>query len=94
MWTFYSRSDNLNLYTYLFFSKFPNIETVKFPTRWRNNNEKLNLITSIVNSKNIDNSYFDRGISIERAHYDLTYLFWEKLWFRKMLKEFYTLQKS
>jgi len=94
LWTFYSRSDNLNLYTYLFFSKFPNIETVKFPTRWRNNNEKLNLITSIVNSKNIDNSYFDRGISIERAHYDLTYLFWEKLWFRKMLKEFYTLQKS
>jgi len=92
--TFYSRSDNLNLYTYLFFSKFPNIETVKFPTRWRNSNEKLNLITQIVNSKNIDNSYFDRWISIERAHYDLTYLFWDKLWFRKMLKQFYTLQKS
>lgn len=88
LWTFYSRSDNLNLYTYLFFSKFPNIETVKFPTRWRNNNEKLNLITQIVNSKNIDNSYFDRWISIERAHYDLTYLFWDKLWFRKILKEF------
>jgi len=30
---FYAKSENLNLYSYLFFSKFPNIETVKFPTR-------------------------------------------------------------
>jgi len=36
LWSFYARWDNLNLYTYLFFSKFKNIETVKFPTNWKN----------------------------------------------------------
>jgi len=30
---FYSRSSDLNFYSYLFFSKFENIETVKFPMR-------------------------------------------------------------
>ena len=85
---FYARSDNLNLYTYLFFSKFKNIETVKFPTRWRNYNEKLAILEEVVNSAKVDEKYLDRGISLERAHYDLTYLFWEKLWFRKMLKNF------
>ena len=85
---FYARSDNLNLYTYLFFSKFKNIETVKFPTRWRNYNEKLAILEEVVNSAKFDEKYLDRGISLERAHYDLTYLFWEKLWFRKMLKNF------
>ena len=85
---FYARSDNLNLYTYLFFSKFKNIETVKFPTRWRNYNEKLSILEEVVNSAKVDEKYLDRGISLERAHYDLTYLFWEKLWFRKMLKSF------
>ena len=85
---FYARSDNLNLYTYLFFSKFKNIETVKFPTRWRNYNEKLAILEEVVNSKKIDEKFIDRGISLERTHYDLTYLFWEKLWFRKMLKNF------
>ncbi|MDD3144861.1 MAG: U32 family peptidase [Candidatus Gracilibacteria bacterium] len=86
--SFYARSDNLNLYTYLFFSKFKNIETVKFPTRGRNHNEKLKLISEIVEKQEIDKNILDRGISIERAHYDLTYLFGDKLWFRKMLKEF------
>ena len=85
---FYARSDNLNLYTYLFFSKFKNIETVKFPTRWRNYNEKLAILEEVVNSAKVDEKYLDRGISLERAHYDLTYLFWEKLWFRKMLENF------
>lgn len=85
---FYARSDNLNLYTYLFFSKFKNIETVKFPTRWRNYNEKLAILEEVINSAKVDEKYLDRGISLERAHYDLTYLFWEKLWFRKMLKNF------
>ena len=85
---FYARSDNLNLYTYLFFSKFKNIETVKFPTRWRNYNEKIAILEEVVNSAKVDEKYLDRGISLERAHYDLTYLFWEKLWFRKMLKDF------
>ena len=72
----------------LFFSKFKNIETVKFPTRWRNYNEKLAILEEVVNSAKVDEKYLDRGISLERAHYDLTYLFWEKLWFRKMLKNF------
>jgi hypothetical protein len=85
---FYARGDNLNLYTYVFFSKFKNIETVKFPTRWRNYNEKINIITDVVETQKIDSKYIDRGVSIERAHYDLTYLFWNKLWFRKILKEF------
>ena len=85
---FYARSDNLNLYTYLFFSKFKNIETVKFPTRWRNYNEKLAILEEVVNSKKIDEKFIDRGISLERTHYDLTYLFWEKLWFRKMIEKF------
>lgn len=85
---FYARSDNLNLYTYLFFSKLKNIETVKFPTRWRNYNEKLAILGEVVNSAKVDEKYLDRGISLERAHYDLTYLFLEKLWFRKMLKNF------
>lgn len=85
---FYARSDNLNLYTYLFFSKFKNIETVKFPTRWRNYNEKLAILEEVVNSKKIDEKFIDRGISLERTHYDLTYLFWEKFWFRKMIEKF------
>lgn len=85
---FYARSDNLNLYTYLFFSKLKNIETVKFPTRWRNYNEKLAILGEVVNSAKVDEKYLDRGISLERVHYDLTYLFLEKLWFRKMLKNF------
>lgn len=86
IWTFYSRWDNLNLYTYLFFSKFKNIETVKFPTRWRSYNEKLKIIEDTVNSWIIDKNLLDRWISLERAHYDLTYLFEDKLWFRNMLK--------
>ena len=88
LWNFYARWDNLNLYTYLFFSKFPNIETVKFPTRGRNYNEKMKVIEEVLKSWKVDEKYLDRGISIERAHYDLTYLFWDKLWFREMLKEF------
>lgn len=84
---FYSKWDNLNLYSYLFFSKFPNIETVKFPTRGRNYNEKIKIIQDTIQSWEVKNEYIDRSISIERTHYDLTYLFWEKLWFRNMLKK-------
>lgn len=84
---FYSRWDNLNLYSYLFFSRFKNIETVKFPTRWRNYNEKLKIIEEVINFWEIDkNKYLDRSISLERTHYDLTYLFWDKYWFRNMIK--------
>ncbi|PIE85568.1 hypothetical protein CSA08_01300 [Candidatus Gracilibacteria bacterium] len=85
--TFYSRSDNLNLYTYLFFSQFKNIDTVKFPTRGRNYSQKLSLIEEVLNSGEVKTELLDRGMSIERAHYDLTYLFKDKLWFRKMLKD-------
>ena len=82
---FYSKWDNLNLYSYLFFSKFPNIETVKFPTRWRSYNEKLKLIESVINSWKVWEDLIDRNSSLERTHYDLTYLFKDKLWFRKMI---------
>ena len=85
LWNFYSRNDNLNLYSYLFFSKFNNIETIKFPTRWRSYNEKLKLIEEVILNKNIDKKYLDRWINIERAHYDLSYLFDNELWFREVL---------
>lgn len=87
LWNFYARWDNLNLYTYLFFSKFKNIETVKFPTRWRNYNEKIKIIEDVLKKWKVEEKYLDRWINIERAHYDLTYLFWDKLWFREILKE-------
>jgi len=84
----YNRNDNLNIYAYLYFSKIKNIETVKFPTRWRANVEKLNLIRDII--ENWDQAeiakIIDRWSNIERASYDLTYIFAnDKLWFRKML---------
>lgn len=85
--SFYAKSDRLNLYSYLFFSRFPNIETVKFPTRGRNYGEKIALIQQVLEAWNIDWELLDRGISIERAHYDLTYLFGDTLWFRKLLQE-------
>lgn len=84
---FYAKSDNLNLYSYLFFSQFKNIETVKFPTRGRNYNEKIKIIEETLKNHKVDNSQINRGVSITRAHYDLTYLFWEKLWFREILKD-------
>ena len=84
---FYAKWDNLNLYSYLFFDKFKNIETVKFPTRWRNYSEKIKLIEEVLKAQKIDKKLLDRGISLERTHYDLTYLFWDKLWFRNLLKE-------
>jgi hypothetical protein len=82
----YAKGDSLNLYTYLFFSKFPNIETVKFPTRGRNYNEKIKIIEDTIHSWVVDEKYLTRNMSIERTHYDLTYLFGEKLWFRDILK--------
>lgn len=83
---FYAKWDNLNLYSYLFFSRFPNIETVKFPTRGRSYNEKIKTIAETIENGKVDEKYIDRKVSLERSHYDLTYLFWEKLWFRKMLE--------
>lgn len=85
---FYAKWDSLNLYSYLFFHKFKNIETVKFPTRWRNYSQKLNLIKEVVESWNLDTKKnLDRWISPERTHYDLTYLFWDKNWFRNMMNK-------
>jgi len=84
---FYARWDNLNLYSYLFFDKFKNIDTVKFPTRWRSYAEKIKIIEDVLQKWKIDENLIDRWVNIERTHYDLTYLFENnKLWFRKMLK--------
>jgi len=85
---FYSKWDNLNLYNYLFFSDIPNVDTVKFPTRWRNYAEKIELIEKVLQEGKIDVDYIDRWISLERTHYDLTYLFKEKNWFREKIKNF------
>jgi len=84
---FYAKWDNLNLYSYLLFDKIPNIDTVKFPTRWRNYSEKIKLIEEVTKARKIDDSLLDRGISLERTHYDLSSLFDDKLWFRKMVNK-------
>jgi hypothetical protein len=84
---FYAKGDNLNLYSYLFFSQFKNIDTVKFPTRWRNYSEKILLIEKVLQANSVEKDLINRDISIERTHYDLSYIFWDKLWFRKLLKE-------
>lgn len=83
--SFYAKWDNLNLYSYLFFSKFKNLDTVKFPTRGRNYAEKIALIERVLQDWEVSPELIDRGVSIERAHYDLTYLFSDKLWFRKLV---------
>jgi len=83
--SFYAKSDNLNLYTYLFFSKIDNIDTVKFPTRWRNYWQKIKLIDIILKDWKIDNNLIDRWSSLYRTHYDLNHIFQDKLWFRKFL---------
>ena len=85
---FYAKGDNLNLYNYIFIEKYPNLDTVKFPTRWRNYSEKIAVIEKVLQEWVVWDDYIDRWTSIERAHYDLTYLFdWDKLWFRKMLQK-------
>jgi hypothetical protein len=68
---FYAKWDNLNLYNYLFFSEIPNVDTVKFPTRWRNYSEKIELIEKVLQEKKVDEKYIDRWISLERTHYNL-----------------------
>ena len=87
LWNFYAKWDNLNLYSYLFFDKIPNVDTVKFPTRWRNYSEKIKIIDEVLKKWEIDKSLLDRGINIERTHYDLSYLFGDRLWFRKMVNK-------
>ena len=85
----YNRIDNTNLYAYKFFSKFPNIETVKFPTRWRSSMEKLNFITEVI-EKDIDPfDFVTATTSLDRQNYDFTHLFWEDDWFRNLLIKVY-----
>lgn len=84
---FYAKGDVLNLYSYLFFSKFKNLDTVKFPTRGRNYAEKIALIEKVLQEGKVDSTLIDRKISPERAHYDLTYLFADTQWFRKLLSQ-------
>ena len=83
----YSKWDALNLYCYLFFSKFKNLDTVKFPTRGRNYAEKIALIEQVLKAGEVSSELIDRRISPERTHYDLTYLFQDKLWFRKLVEK-------
>ncbi len=87
LWNLYSKGDNLNLYSYLFFDNIRNIDTVKFPTRWRNYSEKIKIIDDVLGSWKIKKDLLDRGISLERTHYDLTYLFRDKLWFRNLVNK-------
>jgi hypothetical protein len=71
----------------LFFNKFSNIDTVKFPTRWRNYADKIKLIDEVLEKWKIDKGLIDRTVSLKRAHYDLSYLFDDKLWFRNMINK-------
>jgi len=85
---FYNRADNLNLYSYVFFDKFENIDTVKFPTRWRNYLPKIQLIDKCVKNPETITEHLDRNISPERAHYSLKYLFWnDKYWFYRLREQ-------
>lgn len=85
---FYNRADNLNLYSYVFFDKFENIDTVKFPTRWRDYLPKIQLIDSCVESPDKVFEELDMNISFERANYNLKYLFKNnKYWFYDLRKQ-------
>lgn len=90
----YNRTDNVNLFAYKFFHKFPNIETVKFPTRWRNWAVKLNMITDLIEHDKDPKDYLDETISLDRQNYDFSYLFGKDEWFRDLLKEIYAKEKS
>lgn len=84
---FYAKWDTLNVFSYLFFSKFSNIDTVKFPQRGRNHFYKWKLIDDVLQKGYIDVSLLPRTISPERCHYDLTFLFQNNPYrFRTMLQ--------
>ncbi len=95
---FYNRADNLNLYSYVFFDKFENIDTVKFPTRWRNYLPKIQLIDECVKNEDKIFEQFDMNVSFERANYNLKYLFDnDRYWFydiRKKIHNSYKFKKS
>ena len=85
---FYNRADNLNLFSYIFFDKFKNLDTVKFPTRWRNYLPKIMLIDECVKNPEKIFEHLDLNISPERAHYDLKTLFDNnKFWFYDLRKK-------
>jgi len=86
---FYNRSDNLNLYSYVFFDKFKNIDTVKFPTRWRNYLPKIKLIDECIKDTDKIINNLNLNCSPERAHYSLKYLFDnDKYWFYNLIKQY------
>lgn len=89
----YNRNDNVNLYVYEFFHAFPNIETVKFPTRWRSSVDKLELITDLIESWKDPFDYIDSTSSLDRQNYDFTHLFWKDDWFKNLLIKTYDKQK-
>jgi len=71
----YNRSNYLNLYTFEFFMGFKNINTLKFPTRWRDYIEVLTHLKKIkTNWIQYINQNKPKNLSIKRAHYNLDYL--------------------
>jgi hypothetical protein len=75
----------------VFFDKFKNLDTVKFPTRGRNYLPKLQLIDECVKNPEKIYDHLNLNDSPMRAHYSLKYLFGnDKNWFydvRKKLHE-------
>ena len=92
---FYNRSNNLNLFSYVFFDNFENLDTVKFPTRGRNYLPKLKLIDECVKNPENIYEYLTLNDVPERAHYDLKYLFDnDKYWFYDVRKKLYEWEKN
>ncbi len=88
---FYNRADLLNIYSYVYFDQFKNLDTVKFPTRWRNYLPKIKIINECMENPDKIMDKLSLNDSFERAHYDLKSLFDDnKFWFydiRKKLHE-------
>ncbi len=87
---FYNRADNLNLFSYVYFDKFKNLDTVKFPTRGRNYLPKLKLIEECIRNPEKIYDNLNLNSSFERAHYNLKYLFDnDKNWFYKIREKLF-----
>lgn len=85
---FYNRSNNLNLFSYVYFDKFKNLDTVKFPTRGRNYLPKLKIIEECIKNNNKIYEKLTLNDTPTRAHYELKYLFDNnKYWFYDLRKK-------
>jgi len=84
----YNRNDDLDLFTAIFFDKIENIDTIKFPTRWRNHISILEKIKEVIDWEKEVIDFINLSNSYKRSHYDLKYLFRDnKKWFYNIRKD-------